>query len=85
MRSPRVGEQELGELLSLMHAYCDFYKVSPSDQELVALATALIDDPEHEGLQLIARDPDGRAAGFATLYWGWSTTNAFALFLARGG
>jgi GNAT superfamily N-acetyltransferase len=26
-------------------------------------------------VQLIARDASGRAAGFATLYWTWSTTS----------
>jgi GNAT superfamily N-acetyltransferase len=62
-----------------MRGYCDFYKVSPSDEELIALSGALIADPEHEGVQLIARDGDGRAIGFATLYWTWSTTDAARL------
>ena len=34
---------------------------------------------EREGLQLIARDVDGRAVGFATLYWTWQTLNAARL------
>ena len=62
-----------------MRAYCDFYTASPADDDLVALATALIADPEHEGVQLIARDPDGRAVGFATVYWSWSTTDAIRI------
>lgn len=72
----RVEAADLEELLPLMRAYCDFYEVSPPDADLLALATALIDDPEREGVQLLARDPGGRAAGFATLYWTWSTTSA---------
>jgi hypothetical protein len=40
------------------------------------MATALIDDPVHEGVQLIARDDAGRATGFATVFRTWSTTRA---------
>jgi len=72
----RVGPQDTRDLLALMRAYCDFYEVSPPDEDLLALAAALIDDPEREGLQLIARDRDGDATGFATIYWTWSTADA---------
>ena len=72
----RVGPQDLDELLTLVRAYCDFYEASPSDTDLLRLARALIDDPERQGLQLVARDSGGRAVGFATVYWSWSTTNA---------
>jgi GNAT superfamily N-acetyltransferase len=72
----RVRPADLGELLPLMRGYCDFYEVSPSDSDLLALARALIDDPEHEGVQLLGRDPRGQAVGFATLYWSWSTSEA---------
>jgi GNAT superfamily N-acetyltransferase len=71
-----VGREDLDELLPLIRAYCDFYNVAPSDRDLTTLSGVLIDDPEHEGLQLIARDANGRAAGFATIYWTWSTTDA---------
>jgi GNAT superfamily N-acetyltransferase len=71
----RVGEAELDELLPLLRGYCDFYGVSPSDEALLELARALIADPEHEGVQLVARD-DGAAVGFATIYWSWATTIA---------
>jgi GNAT superfamily N-acetyltransferase len=71
----RVGEADLGELLPLLRAYCDFYNVSPPDDALLALARALIADPEREGVQLIAR-ADGSAIGFATIYWSWATTTA---------
>lgn len=72
----RVGDADLDELLPLMRAYCDFYESAPADEALLALARALIDDPVREGVQLIARDPAGRGAGFATVYWMWSTTEA---------
>ena len=71
-----VGEADLGELLPLMRGYADFYDVSPSDEALLALSRALIADPVHEGMQFLARDGGGRAIGFATVYWLWSTTGA---------
>jgi GNAT superfamily N-acetyltransferase len=71
-----VGEAELGELLPLVRGYADFYEVSPSDEALLELARTLIADPEREGMQFLARDGDGRAIGFATVYWLWSTTSA---------
>jgi len=72
----RVGEAELGDLLPLVRAYCDFYAVSPSDEELLTLSRALIADPEREGVQLLARDAESRAVGFATIFWSWATTSA---------
>lgn len=72
----RVGSDDLTDLLPLMRGYCDFYAVDPSDEDLLALSRALIDDPQGEGLQLIARDPDGGAVGFATIYWSWATSDA---------
>jgi GNAT superfamily N-acetyltransferase len=74
-----VGEDDLAELLPLMRAYCDFYEVAPPDEALRSLSTALIADPEREGLQLLARDDDGRAVGFATIFWSWSTLSAARL------
>ena len=71
-----VGEADLGELLPLVRGYADFYEVSPSDEALLELARTLIADPEREGMQFLARDGDGRAIGFATVYWLWSTTSA---------
>lgn len=59
-----------------MRAYCDFYEVSPSDEALTEVSGVLVADPEHEGVQLLARAPDGEAVAFATLYWSWSTTEA---------
>ena len=71
-----AGEDDLADLLPLMRAYCDFYEVAPSDDALLALSRALIADPEREGVQLVARDAQGRAVGFATVFWTWSTTRA---------
>ena len=75
----RVGEEDLDELLPLLRGYCDFYNVSPSDEALLALSRALIADPECEGVQLIARGPDGTSVGFATIYWTWQTLSAARL------
>lgn len=71
-----VGAGDLADLLQLMRAYCDFYGTNPSDDALLALSRSLLEDPEHEGLQLIARDTQNAAVGFATIFWSWSTTRA---------
>jgi GNAT superfamily N-acetyltransferase len=71
-----VSEADLPDLLPLMRGYCDFYGAAPSDEALLALARSLVADPDGEGFQLIARDEDGRALGFATAYWSWSTLAA---------
>ena len=71
-----VGEADLGELLPLMRGYADFYEVSPADEALLELSRALIADPVREGMQFLARDDAGRAIGFATVFWLWSTTSA---------
>jgi GNAT superfamily N-acetyltransferase len=89
-----VTEADLPELLLLMRGYCDFYEVDPSDDTLLAMSRMLIDDPDLEGTQLLARDDDGRAVGFATIFWTWSTLSAsrlgvmndlFVVADARGG
>lgn len=70
-----VGEDDLAELLPLMRAYCDFYAVDPSDEELLALSRSLLADPR-EGFQLLARDDSGAAIAFATVYLTFSTLAA---------
>jgi GNAT superfamily N-acetyltransferase len=86
-----VEEADLPELLTLMRGYCDFYEVAPADEDLLIMSRALIADPVREGMQLIARDESGRAIGFATIFWTWSTTRAARigvmndLFVAPGG
>ena len=76
MHIETVTETDLDELLPLMRGYCEFYESAPSDERLTDMALALLDDPDLEGLQLIARDDDGRALGFATIFWSWSTLQA---------
>ena len=71
-----VTEADLPELMPLMRGYCDFYEVSPSDDELLAFSTELLASPELDGVQLLARDDEGRAIGFATILWTWSTLSA---------
>lgn len=71
-----VAEADLGELLPMMRAYCDFYGVEPTDADLEALSRALIADPRREGMQLIARGGEGEPLGFATLFWSWQTLSA---------
>jgi GNAT superfamily N-acetyltransferase len=89
-----VTEADLDELLPLMRGYCEFYEVAPSDEELLAMSRKLISNPELEGVQLIARDDDGTAVGFATVFWTWQTLSAsrlgvmndlFVAEAARGG
>jgi GNAT superfamily N-acetyltransferase len=72
----RATDADLSELLPLLRGYCDFYDVEPDDEALLALARALIADPDREGVQLIARNDDGLALGFATIFWSWSTSIA---------
>jgi len=88
-----VTEADLDDLLPLMRGYCDFYEVSPSDEALLALSRNLIAHPD-EGVQVIARNDDGTAVGFATIFWTWSTLSAerlgvmndlFVSEAARGG
>lgn len=70
-----VSVVDLPLLLPLVRAYCDFYGVAPRDDRLIALSRALIDEPG-QGVQLLARDADGAAVGFATVYWTWQTLDA---------
>ena len=73
MTITRATHDDLADLLPLMRAYCDFYEVSPADDALLDLSRALIGDPGHEGVQLVARGDGGDVVGFATVYWSWNT------------
>jgi GNAT superfamily N-acetyltransferase len=68
-----VREEDLDDLLPLMRSYCAFYEVTVPDAALLTMSRALIADPEREGLQLVARDWNGAAVAFATLFWTWQT------------
>jgi GNAT superfamily N-acetyltransferase len=78
-RVDTVTEAVLPELLPLMRAYCDFYESNPTDERLLEMSRALIANPDFEGVQFIARDGGGRAIGFATIFWTWSTNAAARL------
>ena len=89
-----VTEDDLPELLPLMRGYCDFYEASPSDQDLLGLSRALLAEPGRHGTQMMAHDAEGKAVGFATVHWTWSTLQAreigvmndlFVAEEARGG
>ncbi|HET6919445.1 MAG TPA: GNAT family N-acetyltransferase [Jiangellaceae bacterium] len=69
-----VTSIDLPDLLPLMRAYCHFYAVEPTDTQLERLARALVADPAHEGVQLLARR-DTLPVGFATCFWTWETTH----------
>jgi GNAT superfamily N-acetyltransferase len=65
---------EIEEMLPLIRAYCEFYEAEPNDEGLRKMFETLITDPS-QGAVFIARD-DGRAVGFATLDWKWSSLKA---------
>src|SRR6202162_825447 len=67
------NESQVQRLLPLMRQYCEFYRVAPSDEGLLTMARALVADPTHEGMQLLATD-GGTDIGFATLFWSGETT-----------
>ena len=79
MRIETVTEGDLPELLPLMRGYCEFYRSDPPDEKLLAMSRALLANPDLEGVQFIARDDGGRAIGFATIFWTWSTNAAARL------
>jgi GNAT superfamily N-acetyltransferase len=74
MEIDSATESDLATVLPLMRAYCDFYEVSPSDEGLEAMARALIEAAEADGMLLVARDGDGTPIGFATVGWKWAST-----------
>lgn len=74
-----VSNSDLPELMPMLRAYCDFYEVSPPDEDLRTLALSLIGNPS-EGIQLLARNERAEPLGFATIFWTWQT-----LYAARVG
>jgi ribosomal protein S18 acetylase RimI-like enzyme len=74
MEIDSATENDLSTVLPLMRAYCDFYEVSPSDDGLEAMARALIQAAEADGMLLVARDGNGTPIGFATVGWKWAST-----------
>jgi len=70
-----VTSDSIRAVLPLLREYCDFYEVQPTDEDLEQLCRTLANDPT-EGIQFLARDGDGTAIGFATVFWSWSTLSA---------
>jgi GNAT superfamily N-acetyltransferase len=69
----RSGKPEDAEaLLPLMRGYCDFYEVSPSDEDLGELARTVSGDPE-QGALFVAEE-GGAPIGFAIMDWKWAST-----------
>jgi GNAT superfamily N-acetyltransferase len=62
---------EIEEMLPLIRAYCEFYETEPNDDGLRNMFETLISEPS-QGAVFIAR-ADGKAVGFATLDWKWSS------------
>jgi GNAT superfamily N-acetyltransferase len=69
IRTARTEEFE--EMLPLIRAYCEFYETEPNDEGIRRMFETLMTDPS-QGAIFIART-DGRAVGFATLDWKWSS------------
>src|SRR5262245_14927994 len=67
-------EDEIEEMLPLIRAYCEFYETEPQDEGLRGMVRTLITDPS-QGAVFVARH-DGKAVGFATLDWKWSSLKA---------
>jgi GNAT superfamily N-acetyltransferase len=65
---------EIEEMLPLIRAYCEFYETEPDDEGLRSMFETLINEPS-QGAVFIARD-GGKAVGFATLDWKWSSLKA---------
>jgi len=69
-----IQPQELEEVLPLIAGYQSFYRSEP-DVERNRLFFSRFLQPSDEGL-LLGAWVDGRLAGFATLYWFFSSTKA---------
>jgi GNAT superfamily N-acetyltransferase len=69
VRPARIDEVE--EMLPLIRAYCRFYETEPNDEGIRKMFETLITEPS-QGAVFIARD-DGKAVGFASLDWKWSS------------
>ena len=76
MKISLVTEGDLSQVLPLMRAYCRFYQVNPSDDDLLGMSRSLLADPSGMGVQLMARNHSVAVVGFATLVWTWSTLSA---------
>ena len=71
-----AAEADLDEVLPLFAAYQRFYAGADRGDEANRAFLARFLHPSDDGLLLIARDDTGRAVGFATLYWTFSSISA---------
>ena len=72
-----ANKDDVDQLVPLMVAYCEFYKVqNPDEAGLAKMARALIAAPDDEGILLAATDDAGAVAGFAACGWKWSSLRA---------
>src|ERR1700730_3377692 len=69
-----IGRQEMDELLPLVAGYQKFYGAEPDDERNRTFFSRFL-HPSDEGL-LLGAWADGGVAGFATLYWFFSSTRA---------
>jgi GNAT superfamily N-acetyltransferase len=69
-----IDHKEMDELLPLIAGYQTFYEAVPDDERNRAFFSRFL-HPSNEGL-LLGAWIDGRLAGFATLYWFFSSTKA---------
>jgi ribosomal protein S18 acetylase RimI-like enzyme len=64
--------EDVGDLLPLFRAYCEFYEADPSDAGLEAMIRATIDLPNDQAFMVVAEDGD-ELVGFASCWWKWSS------------
>jgi GNAT superfamily N-acetyltransferase len=69
-------QDDLDDALPLLAGYQRFYAGRAQDDERNRAFLARFLDPSDDGLLLLARDADGRAVGFANLYWTFSSVSA---------
>ncbi len=69
-----IDQKDMDELLPLIAGYQTFYGAEPDDERNRTFFSRFL-HPSDEGL-LLGAWVDGRLAGFATLYWFFSSTKA---------
>ena len=57
-----------------MRGYCEFYETKPATRRCSSCRGGCSTTPRTG--QVLARDDDGAAIGFATVYWTWRTMHA---------
>ncbi len=78
MAIEQVTARNLDEVLPLVAAYQRFYQVETIDEARNRSFFGRFARGEAPGVQFLYRADEGRAVGFATLYFFWSSTSAEA-------